>query len=1173
MINFEAGSIPPNALSKYFTMSNFVHLHVHSQYSLLDGAARIKDLVKKAATLGMPALALTDHGNLFGALEFYKTAKAENIKPIIGCEIYIAQKSRFDRDNRGHHLILLAKNKEGYSNLTTLNSIAFKEGTYYVPRIDKELLRKHSKGLICSSACLGGELARTILNHGLDKAEEVIREYQEIFGDDYYLELMRHGIPEQEEVNHALLLLSKRTGAKLIATNDVHYVNREDFEAHKILIKINTDPRNLESDTTLHYTGNEYLRSPEEMEELFSSYPGALENTLEIADKVEVYKLERDIVLPVFPLPEGFENENDYLEHLTYEGAQKKYGEITPEIKERLDYELGVIRQMGFSGYFLIVQDFINAARKLGVIVGPGRGSAAGSAVAYAIGITNVDPIKYKLLFERFLNPERVTMPDIDVDFDDEGREKVLEYVVNKYGADRVAQIVTFGSLAAKSAIRDVARALTLPLSEADRLAKMVPEKPGISLEQAFEEVPELKKELESSNEKIRNVLKYAQILEGSIKNTGTHACGVIIGPDDLKKFVPLATQKDSSMMITQFEGKLVESVGMLKMDFLGLKTLSIIREAIQNVKMSRGIAIDVESIPLDDPTTFELYQKGDTVATFQFESDGMRQYLRELKPTHIEDLIAMNALYRPGPMQFIPDYINRKHGKEKVDYPHEMLKDILAETHGIMVYQEQIMQVAQRMGGFSLGRADLLRRAMGKKDAAIMAQQKEIFIQGALENGVSKDVADEVFETMRKFAEYGFNRSHSAAYSIVAYYTGYLKANFPAEYMAAVLTHNLADIKKITFYIEECRRMGINVLGPDVNESQLNFFVNSKGEIRFGLSAIKNVGENAARAIIEERVSKGPYKSLADFFFRSNLKAVNKRALESLVMAGALDGFGESHRAQFFFKAREEDSTMLEKLMRSVTLHQERKKSAQQTLFDDIIEEMPLEINLPVCPQWSKMEVLKKEKEVTGFFISGHPMDSWRYEVETFCTHTLEDFKANFNSLIDKDVILAGIITEFKEKTSSNGKIFCNIILEDWNETLFFTLFQEDYLKYKHLIQREGFIILKGSVKKRYKSEETEFRVRHIMLLSDAFDKLVEEIIVRVNAAAINGDLTNFIGELMQRHKGEVPVIFRLEDSLNKLVVHLQSRNGGIIPSNFLKELRANPDVTITIKRKNSWH
>lgn len=1154
-------------------MSNFVHLHVHSQYSLLDGAARIKDLVRKAAYMGMPALALTDHGNLYGALEFYKTAKAENIKPIVGCEIYIAQKSRFEKDNRGYHLILLAKNKEGFSNLATLSSLAFKEGTYYVPRIDKELLRKHSAGLICSSACLGGEVARTILRSGLERAEEVIREYQEIFGDNFYLELMRHGIQEQEEVNHALLVLSKRTGAKLIATNDVHYVNKEDFEAHKILIKINTDPRNQESDTTLHYTGNEYLRSPEEMAELFANYPGAIENTLEIAEKVELYKLEREIVLPVFPLPEGFDNENKYLEYLTWEGAKKKFKEITPEIKERLEYELRVIQQMGFSGYFLIVQDFINAARRFGVIVGPGRGSVAGSAVAYAIGITNVDPIKYKLLFERFLNPERVTMPDIDVDFDDEGREKVLEYVVNKYGADRVAQIVTFGSLAAKSAIRDVARVMSLPIKEADRLAKLVPEKPGISLDDAFHEVPELKKELESPNETIRNVLKYARILEGSIKNTGTHACGVIIGPDDLKKFVPLATQKESNLLVTQFEGKLVESVGMLKMDFLGLKTLSIIREAINNVKMSRNIAIDLDTLPLDDEKTFELYQRGDTVATFQFESDGMRQYLRELKPTHIEDLIAMNALYRPGPMQFIPDYINRKHGKEKVEYPHEMLKDILSETHGIMVYQEQIMQVAQKMGGFSLGRADLLRRAMGKKDAQIMAQQKEIFIQGAIEHGVSKDLAAEVFDTMRKFAEYGFNRSHSAAYSIVAYYTGYLKANFPAEYMAAVLTHNLADIKKITFYIEECRRMGLNVLGPDVNESQFNFFVNPKGEIRFGLSAIKNVGENAARAIIEERNANGPYKSLADFFFRSNLKAVNKRALESLIMAGALDGFGESHRAQFFYKAKEEDATMLEKLMRSVTLYQDRKRSAQQTLFGNIEEEIPIEIQLPKCPQWSNLILLRKEKEVTGFFISGHPMDNWRYEVDTLCTHTLEELKAQAENLVDKDIIMAGIISEFKEKTSSNGKLFCNILLEDWNETLFFTLFQEDYLKFKHLIQREGFILVRGTIKKRYNSEETEVRVKNIMLLSDALDKLVEEIHVKISSAVINSALTSHLGDLLKKHTGQVPVIFRVEDTLNKLFVHFQRRNGGVTPSSFLKELRTHPDLLISIKRKNSWN
>ncbi|MGC8864168.1 MAG: DNA polymerase III subunit alpha [Bacteroidales bacterium] len=1153
-------------------MSNFVHLHVHSQYSLLDGAASISKLVAKASSLGMPALALTDHGNLFGAVEFYKAAKGKNIKPIIGCEIYIAQKSRFERDNRGYHLILLAKNAEGYSNLATLSSLAFREGTYYVPRIDKELLRKYSRGLICSSACLGGEVARTILNLGTDKAEEVIREYQEIFGDDYYLELMRHGIPEQEEVNQALRVLSRRTGAKLIATNDVHYVDKDDFEAHKILIKINTDPRNQESDTTLHYTGNEYLRSQEEMAELFKEFPEALENTLEIAEKVELYKLERNIVLPVFPLPEGFNDENEYLEYLTYEGAKKKYGEITPEVKERLDFELGVIRQMGFSGYFLIVQDFINAARKMGVIVGPGRGSAAGSAVAYATGITNVDPLKYKLLFERFLNPERVSMPDIDVDFDDAGRERVLDYVVKKYGADRVAQIVTFGSLAARSAIRDVARVMGLPLSEADRLAKLVPEKPGITLEDAFQEVPELKKELESPDEKIRNVLKYAQILEGSIKNTGTHACGVIIGPDDLKKFVPLATQKESTMMVTQFEGKLVESVGMLKMDFLGLKTLSIIREAIENVKISRNINIDLETLPLDDAKTYELYQRGDTVGTFQFESDGMRQYLRELKPTHIEDLIAMNALYRPGPMQFIPDYINRKHKREKVEYPHEMLRDILEETHGIMIYQEQIMQVAQRMGGFSMGQADLLRRAMGKKQADVMAQQKEIFIKGAIEKGISPEVASDVYETMKKFAEYGFNRSHSAAYSIVAYYTGYLKANYPAEYMAAVLTHHLTDIKKITLYIEECRRMGINVLGPDVNESRLNFFINPKGEIRFGLSAIKNVGENAARSIIEEREANGPYKSLADFFFRSNLRAVNKRALEALIMAGAIDSFGESHRAQFFFKAREEDSTVLEKLMRSVTLYQDKKKSAQQTLFGDLDEIMPPEISLPSCPAWSNFELLKNEKEVTGFFISGHPMDTYRFEVDTFCTHTLDELKNDLPKLIDKEIILAGIITEFREKTGSNGKIFCNVTLEDWNDNLFFTLFQEDYLKFKHLIHPESYIMLRALVKKRFNGEGTEIRVRSMMLLSDALDKLVDEITLMVSASAVNPTLTDFLENLIQKHLGEVPVFIRLEDSLNRINLLFRSRKGSVMPSAFLKEARQHPDLSISIKRKNSW-
>ncbi|HRC67154.1 MAG TPA: DNA polymerase III subunit alpha, partial [Bacteroidales bacterium] len=649
-------------------------------------------------------------------------------------------------------------------------------------------------------------------------------------------------------------ILSKRCDVPLIATNDVHFINKSDFEAHKILIKLNTDPKNLETDTNLVYTGNEYLRSPDEMAEIFKDFPEAIENTVSLAEKVEKYKLKRSILLPRFPLPEEFTDENEYLRYLTFEGSQRKYPEMTDEIKQRLDYELEVIKNMGFSGYFLIVQDFINAARRMDVIVGPGRGSATGSAVAYAIGITNIDPIRYNLLFERFLNPERISMPDIDVDFDDEGRQNVLNYVAEKYGEDHVAQIITFGSMAAKSAIRDVARVIGLPLSEADRLAKLIPDRLGIKLQEAIEEVPELEQAAKGSDEKIQKVIEYARILEGSVRQTGTHACGVIIGPDDLKKYIPMATQKDSQLLVTQFEGKSMESVGMLKMDFLGLKTLSIIREALHNIKLNRSITIDIDNIPLDDPLTFQLYQKGDTIGTFQFESEGMRMYLRELKPEHIEDLIAMNALYRPGPMQYIPMYINRKKGREKVTYPHDMLRNILEDTQGIMIYQEQIMQVAQKMGGFTLGSADILRRAMGKKDPVVMAQQKEIFIQGALNKGVTVETASEVFETMLKFAQYGFNRSHSTAYSILAYQTAYLKANFPAEYMAAVLTHNLNDIKKITYYIDECQRMGINVLGPDVNESQLNFFVNKKNEIRFGLTAIKNVGENAANSIIKER-------------------------------------------------------------------------------------------------------------------------------------------------------------------------------------------------------------------------------------------------------------------------------------------------------------------------------
>ncbi len=890
-------------------MPDFTHLHVHTQFSILDGAAKIPSLIGTAKSFGMDALAITDHGNLYGVLKFFAEAKKQKIKPILGCEIYVAARTRFDKvdkiDRSGYHLILLAKNKKGYQNLTKLSSLGFIDGFYYTPRIDKELLKKYSEGLIASSACLGGEVPAAIMKSGESRAEQVLLEYLEIFGEDFYLEMQDHGLPEQKSVNEVLVKLAEKHNVKLIASNDVHFVKKEDFEAHRILICLNTG-KDLDDPSGMHYSGEEYLKSPDEMAEIFKDHPEALSNTREIVDKVEDYNILSDkIILPNFPLPEPFKTEDDYLRHLTYEGAKKLYPEITEEIQQRLDFELSVIAQMGFPGYFLIVQDFIAAARKMMVIVGPGRGSAAGSAVAYCTGITNIDPIRYNLLFERFLNPERVSMPDIDIDFDDEGRDKVLDYVVDKYGKEKVAQIVTFGTMAAKLAIRDVARVIKLPLPDADRLAKLVPEKPGISLAAAYKEVKELYDIKKSGEDLEKKTLVFAETLEGSARHTGTHACGVIIGPDDLMNHVPLSTAKDSELPVTQFEGKLVESVGILKMDFLGLKTLSIIKDAIHNIKIRHDVTIDIDKIPLDDEQTFELYQKGETIGTFQFESEGMRMYLKDLKPTNIEDLIAMNALYRPGPMGYIPVYIDRKHGREKVNYPHELLEEILTPTYGIMVYQEQIMQTAQIMAGFSLGKADILRRAMGKKKKDIMAEQAVEFIKGAEEKGISKEKAEEVFQIMERFAEYGFNRSHSAAYSIIAYQTAYLKAHYPAEYMAAVLTHNLNDIKKIKFFIDECLRQHIDVLGPNINESSLNFTVNDKGEVLFGMAAIKGVGGAAVKNIMEERDERGQFTSIFDFSQRINLRAVNRKSMEALALAGAFDAFEGSHRAQYFLQRR----------------------------------------------------------------------------------------------------------------------------------------------------------------------------------------------------------------------------------------------------------------------------
>ncbi|MCB0806928.1 MAG: DNA polymerase III subunit alpha, partial [Bacteroidales bacterium] len=1035
-------------------MPDFTHLHVHTQYSILDGAANIEQLIQKAKDSGMKSLAITDHGNMYGVLKFFNEAKKQEIKPIIGCEVYIARESRTKRDKtRGkqyYHLILLAKNITGYHNLSRLTSLGFLEGFYYKPRIDREILEKYSEGLIVSTACLGGEVPQSIMNGGEEKAQEAIDWFKSVFKDDFYLELQNHGIPEQKSVNETLIRLAQKNNLKVIATNDVHYINKEDYDAHDILIRLNTGADINDKKDDMKYSGQEYLKTPEEMASLFPEVPEALANTQEIVEKVEDYNIHHDILLPAFPLPDGFTDQDEYLRHLTYEGAKELYPEITDEIRERLDFELSVIKDMGFPGYFLIVQDFINKAREMDVVVGPGRGSAAGSAVAYCTRITNIDPIGYNLLFERFLNPERVSMPDIDVDFDDAGREKVLKYVVDKYGKERVAQIVTFGTMAARLAIRDVARVLKLPLPDADRIAKLVPERPGITLKQAFKEIPELKEIRDKGQELERKTLQFAETLEGSARHTGTHACGVIIGKDSLLDHVPLATQKDSELMVTQYEGKLVESVGMLKMDFLGLKTLSIINDAIKNIQLQHDIKIDIEKIPLDDLKTYELYQRGDTIGTFQFESEGMRSYLKELKPTNIEDLIAMNALYRPGPMEFIPTFIQRKHGKEKVEYPHPLLEEILTPTFGIMVYQEQIMQTAQILGGFSLGKADILRRAMGKKKMEVMAAMKKEFVEGAAEKDIDKKKAEEVFDVMQEFAKYGFNRSHSAAYSVIAYQTAYLKAHYPAEYMAAVLTHNLNDIKKITFFVDECKRQGIPVLGPDVNESFLNFMVNDEGEIRFGLAAIKNVGESAARNIIEEREKNGHYTSIFDFAKRVNLKSVNKRSMEALAMAGAFDGFENTHRAQFFYRENSEDSIYLEKVVKFANDYQIQQNSSQVSLFGESEDIEIKDPELPVCAPWTKMEQLRNEKEITGFYMTGHPLEDFKNEIDNFCNVTITDIKNNKEQYKNKNVTFAGIVTAVNHRTSKTGNPFATFTMEDFTDFDNYILFSEDYLKLK---------------------------------------------------------------------------------------------------------------------------
>ena len=1088
-------------------MGQFTHLHVHTQYSILDGAAAIKPLLKRAKELGMTALAITDHGNMYGVKEFHDAAEKEGIKPILGCEVYVAGGSRFDKsgkDDRGDHLILLAKNLEGYHNLSKIVSYAFTEGFYYRPRVDKELLRLYHDGIICCSACLGGELPQAIMRGDMQEARRVVEEFVSIFGEDYYLELQLHqsGIPRideqvyenQKKVNAVLLQLAAEYGVKYICSNDVHFIMADDAPAHDRLICLNTG-RDLDDPNRMRYTWQEYLKSEEEMAALFPDHPEALATTAEIAGKVEEYSLEHKPLMPNFPIPDDFDVPLDqlketfrkkikdeavlaeidrctdsldevvgrhpelsdqltiakqfrYLEHLTYKGAERRYGTLSDAVRKRIEYELSTIEWMGFPGYFLIVWDFIRAAREMGVSVGPGRGSAAGSVVAYSLTITNIDPMKYDLLFERFLNPDRISLPDVDVDFDEDGRADVLHYVVEKYGSKRVAQIVTFGTMAPKAAIKDVARVQKLPLSESNRISKLVPEKPGTTFAKAYKEVPELVKEKESDNPLIRDTMKYAEKLEGSVRQTGVHACGVIIGQDDLEKFAPMAIAKDAELNVVQYEGKLVESVGLIKMDFLGLKTLSIIKDALENIESTTGSRPDIDAIPLDDPLTYDLYSRGETTGLFQFESPGMKKHLRNLKPNRFEDLIAMNALYRPGPMEYIPNFIARKHGLEPVTYEIPDMEEYLKDTYGITVYQEQVMLLSQKLAGFTGGEADTLRKAMGKKKRDVLDKMKPKFIEGAKKNGHDPKICEKIWGDWEAFASYAFNKSHSTCYAYVSYQTAYLKAHYPAEFMAALLSRNLSDIKKISFFMDECKRMGLSVLGPDVNHSKIRFSVDEGGNVRFGLAAIKGVGESAVQNIIDTRKEGGPFKSVYDFVERVNLQTVNKKTLENLVLGGAFDAISDLPRSAYL--ARDEhDGTLLDALVRYGNRVQSEKNNVQQSLFGGITEESS--VQKPEPPQytpWTKLETLNRERDVIGIYLSSHPLDDFSLIIKHYCTCSLGDL-ADLPSMNGRDFVAAGMVTSVMHLTTKTGKPYGRFTIEDYNGSHEFVLFSKDYASF----------------------------------------------------------------------------------------------------------------------------
>ena len=1257
-------------------MEDFVHLHVHTQYSILDGQASIPRLVDKAIANGMKGIAVTDHGDMFGIKEFFnyvnkknggtngeikdlkkriaalesgkeeaedpqaeiascrkqlEEAKKRLFKPIFGCEMYVARRAMENKegkqDQSGYHLVVLAKNLKGYHNLIKLVSRAWTKGFYMRPRTDRSELEKFHEGLIVCSACLGGEVPRKIIAGQYEEAEEAIRWYKNLFGDDYYLELQRHKATVaranhetyqlQQTVNKKLTEYARKYGVKLVCTNDVHFVDEENAEAHDRLICLSTG-KDLDDPNRMLYTKQEWMKTREEMNEIFSDIPEALANTTEVCDKVEFYSIDHAPIMPTFAIPEEFgteeeyrkrfseedlfneftrdENGNvvmdedaakakierlggyeklyrikleaDYLSKLAYEGAVRRYGkDMNEETKERLKFELYIMKTMGFPGYFLIVQDFINAARnQLGVSVGPGRGSAAGSAVAYCLGITQIDPIKYDLLFERFLNPDRISLPDIDVDFDDDGRGRVLNWVTEKYGQEKVAHIITYGTMATKLAIKDVARVQKLPLAESNRLCKLIPDKipdKKLNLSNAIAYVPELQEAETSPDPVLRDTIKYAKMLEGNVRNTGVHACGTIICRDDITDWVPVSTADDKEtgekMLVTQYEGSVIEDTGLIKMDFLGLKTLSIIKEAIENIRQSKGIELDIDNIPIDDPATYKLYSDGRTIGTFQFESAGMQKYLRELQPSTFEDLIAMNALYRPGPMDYIPDFIDRKHGRKPIEYDIPVMEKYLKDTYGITVYQEQVMLLSRLLADFTRGESDALRKAMGKKLRDKLDHMKPKFIEGGKKNGHAPDVLEKIWADWEKFASYAFNKSHATCYSWVAYQTAYLKANYPSEYMAGAMSRNISNITEITKLMDECKSTGIRVLGPDVNESNLKFSVNPHGDIRFGLGAVKGVGESAVQSILNEREKNGPFKGIFDFVQRVNLSACNRKNIENLALAGGFDSFPEIRREDFFLKNAKEE-TFVETLMRYGTKYQADKSTATNSLFGDTFE---VEIATPPivhAPTWTDLERLNKERELVGIYLSAHPLDEFAVILENVCNTRMAQL-ADLSPLLNHDLTLGGIVTSVREGYTKSGKPFGVAKMEDYSGSAEFAFFGNEWIDKKKYFMEGMFLFMHGKCQpKQWRQDELEVKINSVELLSDVKENAIHKITVCIPLSALDDRLVTEFSSKVRENPGKTELCFLIYDnSSQQMRVSLSSHKMKVAPQkeliNFLKE------------------